>query len=146
MWPFTTKKDENQEPETTYGTEKIEEKSEYDIVKVKVRKGRDRTIMKEGYAKGLRYRRAGLRVSEIEVGDIKYNDVRGPRWPINHNTVYSIKEDRITDVEVVNRRTLVIEAEAELNYKEEDGERTYTSVKSEDVNRYFKEEQDLDNS
>lgn len=123
-----------EEPEVTYGTETFEEEINITIATVRVTTKSDKTITKEGVLHMNTWKDDPLEIREVSFDKHKIvnNNVVCER---NEETLFTIMGRDYDFFEVVNRKTLHVEAEAEVNYKEVDGERTYTSISESSIEK-----------
>jgi len=127
--------DEDPEPMTSYGTETIEETEEIPLATVEVTLKSGRTVKKEGLLKRNFYEDEYLEIREVSFKDhrIHNDDLIAERV---ENEIFRVRGSEYEFYEVVGRKTLRVEAEAEVNYKQVgDQDKEYTSIKSSSIEK-----------
>jgi len=70
-----------------------------------------------------------LAVTNVEIGDERIRNNK-PYVGLNHKIIRSIDLEKVESIKVLKRKTIILKAEYEVNYKEEDGEKEYTSFRN----------------
>jgi len=127
--------EENKIPET--GTETIKQKQEYDFVKAEIKFKDGETTIRQGIFNRLQLGDdypGCLSVYNYEVGDAVIEEDTAMIVE-EHDLIYSTDISEVKEIDVLNRRKLVLEGEIKYEYEIVDGEKKPVSIKSFDRSR-----------
>jgi len=120
--------EEDNEPEVTYRTEHFETTKEYTIEEAKIVTHNGNSIVREGEKHGGLIFNVEPQGYRLRNGEIIFLNKR--------QEIVNVPMDNIDYSEVLNTKTLRVEAEAEVNYKKVgDQDKEYTSIKSSNIEK-----------
>jgi len=124
--------DENEEKsEVKYGSESFSETQKEELVTAEVEYSGKKEQIKGVFntLRAGRERRDALAITDVQIGDGRIRKNK-PYVGLDHKIIRSIDLEKVESIKVLKRKKIILEAEYEVNYKEEDGEKEYTSFRN----------------